>query len=282
MAARAPGRPGRPTASASSLSDSSRRRAGCCAPSATATPRARWSPGSCAFSFFFTATSTTEIYTLSLHDALPILDRIISYAQEHHLENLIAIDNTASVDFVKNYIKLAENGFDLVSSNKIGNTIGLDFYDKLRKVLAENQKNYLYETNVGAGLPLIDTIKLLHLSGENITRIRGVFSGSLSYLFNHFSVEDRPFSIILKEAIDRGYTEPDAREDLCGNDVARKLLILARELDLRNELTDVQIQNLIPENLREVSSEEFLNRIEELDELYNEVKQDQNPNHVLR
>lgn len=210
------------------------------------------------------------------------VDRIISYAQEHHLENLIAIDNTASVDFVKNYIKLAENGFDLVSSNKIGNTIGLDFYDKLRKVLAENQKNYLYETNVGAGLPLIDTIKLLHLSGENITRIRGVFSGSLSYLFNHFSVEDRPFSIILKEAIDRGYTEPDAREDLCGNDVARKLLILARELDLRNELTDVQIQNLIPENLREVSSEEFLNRIEELDELYNEVKQDQNPNHVLR
>src|SRR5690554_1438274 len=73
MAARAPGRPGRPTASASSLSDSSRRRAGCCAPSATATPRARWSPGSCTFTFFFTATATTEIYTLSLHDALPIL-----------------------------------------------------------------------------------------------------------------------------------------------------------------------------------------------------------------
>ncbi|HLV41882.1 MAG TPA: bifunctional aspartate kinase/homoserine dehydrogenase I [Brumimicrobium sp.] len=210
------------------------------------------------------------------------VDSIISYAQEHHLENLIAIDNTASVDFVKNYIKLAENGFDLVSSNKIGNTIGLDFYEKLREVLAENQKNYLYETNVGAGLPLIDTIKLLHLSGENITRIRGVFSGSLSYLFNHFSVEDRPFSTILKEAIDRGYTEPDAREDLCGNDVARKLLILARELDLRNELTDVQIQNLIPENLREVSSEEFLSRIEELDELYNKVKQNQSPNHVLR
>jgi aspartokinase/homoserine dehydrogenase 1 len=100
----------------------------------------------------------------------------------------------------------------------------------LRKVLAENQK-YLYETNVGAGLPLIDTIKLLHLSGENITKIKGVFSGTLSYLFNNFSAKDAPFSEILK-AIDNGYTEPDPREDLCGNDVGRKLLILARELRL--------------------------------------------------
>ncbi|MBJ2174791.1 bifunctional aspartate kinase/homoserine dehydrogenase I [Aureibaculum sp. A20] len=210
------------------------------------------------------------------------VDDIITFSNQNHLENLIAVDNTASKDFVANYIKLAENGFDLVSSNKIGNTIGLDFYEELREVLSKNQKNYLYETNVGAGLPLIDTIQLLHLSGENITRIRGVFSGSLSYLFNHFSVEDRPFSVILKEAIDNGFTEPDAREDLCGNDVARKLLILARELDLKNELEDVQIQNLIPENLRAVSSDEFLTRIAELDNVYTTVKQDQKPNHVLR
>jgi len=207
---------------------------------------------------------------------------VIAFAKQHHLENLIAIDNTASRDFVTNYIKLVENGFDLVSSNKIGNTIGLDFYEELREVLAKNQKNYLYETNVGAGLPLIDTIQLLHLSGENITRIRGVFSGSLSYLFNHFSVENRPFSVILKEAIESGFTEPDAREDLFGNDVARKLLILARELDLKNEFDDVQIQNLIPENLRSVSSNEFIERISELDEVYAKVKQDQKPNHVLR
>lgn len=211
-----------------------------------------------------------------------LVDDVIAYAKQYHLENLIAVDNTASRDFVANYIKLAKNGFDLVSSNKIGNTIGLDFYEKLRRVLAKNQKQYLYETNVGAGLPLIDTIKLLHLSGENITRIRGVFSGSLSYLFNHFSVENRPFSVILKEAIDNGFTEPDAREDLCGNDVARKLLILSRELDLKNELEDVQIQNLIPKNLRTVSANEFLNRIAELDEVYTNVKQNQEPNHVLR
>jgi aspartokinase/homoserine dehydrogenase 1 len=89
----------------------------------------------------------------------------------------------------------------------------------LRKVLAENQRRIFIETNVGAGLPLIDTIKLLHLSGENITKIKGVFSGTLSYLFNNF--RKTPFSEILKEAIDNGYTEPDPREDLCGNDVGR-------------------------------------------------------------
>lgn len=118
----------------------------------------------------------------------------------------------------------------------------------------------MYETNVGAGLPLIDTIKLLHLSGENITRIKGVFSGSLSYLFNTFSIEDRPFSQVLQEAIDKGFTEPDPREDLCGNDVGRKLLILARELDLSNEFEDVVIHNLIPEQLRAGEAKEFLEK----------------------
>jgi len=207
---------------------------------------------------------------------------VIDFAKQHHLENLITIDNTASQSFVSNYIELIEHGFDLVSSNKVANTLEFDFYKDLRAKLKENQKQYLYETNVGAGLPLIDTIKLLHLSGENITRIKGVFSGSLSYLFNTFSVEDRPFSEVLQEAIDNGYTEPDPREDLCGNDVGRKLLILARELDLSNEFDDVQIHNLIPENLREGEASDFLNRIAELDEVYQKVKDAQKPGCVLR
>ncbi len=207
---------------------------------------------------------------------------VIAFAKQHHLENLIAIDNTASQSFVSNYIELIDHGFDLVSSNKVANTLEFDFYKDLRAKLKENQKQYLYETNVGAGLPLIDTIKLLHLSGENITRIKGVFSGSLSYLFNTFSVEDRPFSEVLQEAIDSGYTEPDPREDLCGNDVGRKLLILARELDLSNEFDDVQIHNLIPENLREGEASDFLNRIAELDEEYQKVKEAQKPGCVLR
>ena len=207
---------------------------------------------------------------------------MVNFAKENHLENLIAIDNTASKEFAQNYFELIENSFDLVSSNKVANTLSYDFYKKLRNTLDKNQKTYLYETNVGAGLPLIDTIKLLHLSGENITKIKGVFSGSLSFLFNHFSNEDKKFSEVLKEAISNGFTEPDPREDLCGNDVARKLLILARELDLQNEFDEISIENLIPESLRSLSTSEFLINLHELDDHYNKIKLSQREGNVLR
>lgn len=207
---------------------------------------------------------------------------VINFAKENHLENLIAVDNTASSSFVGNYLELIENGFDVVSSNKIANTLSYGFYKEIRQVLHENQKNYLYETNVGAGLPLIDTIQLLHLSGENITKIKGVFSGTLSYIFNHFSVEDKSFSEVLKEAIDLGFTEPDPREDLCGNDVARKLLILARELDLQNEFSEIDIQNLIPAELRTLTTSSFLENLELLDSHYKQIKQNQKEGNVLR
>tara|TARA_B110000967_G_scaffold150994_1_gene154965 strand:- start:5544 stop:8942 length:3399 start_codon:yes stop_codon:yes gene_type:complete len=207
---------------------------------------------------------------------------IIAFAERHHFENLIAVDNTASVNFVGNYIPFIEAGFDLVSCNKIANTLSFDFYKEVRAKLKEHKKQYLYETNVGAGLPLIDTIRLLHESGENITKIRGVFSGSLSYLFNTFSSEDVPFSKTLQEAINKGFTEPDPREDLGGNDVARKLLILARELELENEFDEVVIKNLIPENLRGGSVDDFLGNLELLNEEYQSLKEDQKSNHVLR
>ncbi len=210
------------------------------------------------------------------------IQQVIAFAKANHFENLIAIDNTASTDFVKDYTTLVENGFDLISSNKIANTQSYASYQDLRTTLKQYRKQYLYETNVGAGLPLIDTIKLLHDSGENITRIRGVFSGSLSYIFNHFSVLNQPFSEILNEAIEQGFTEPDPREDLCGNDVARKLLILARELDLENEFSEIKIKNLIPEGLRGGATADFLTRLEELNPYYDAIKADQEENHVLR
>ena len=152
----------------------------------------------------------------------------------------------------------------------------------MRKTLSEKKKEYLYETNVGAGLPLIDTIKLLHLSGENITRIKGVFSGSLSYIFNAFSEGDKTFSDVLNQAIENGFTEPDPREDLCGNDVGRKLLILARELDLHNELEDISIQNLIPKHLRSVSKSAFFNQLQELDVPFHIKRKNLAKDHVLR
>ncbi len=219
---------------------------------------------------------------LNSQDNSYTLEDVIDFAKTYHLENLIAVDNTASTTFYKNYPTLIEAGFDLVSSNKIANTISHDFYVELREKLKKNNKTYLYETTVGAGLPLIDTINLLHESGENITRIRGVFSGTLSYVFNTFSLEDKPFSEVLKEAIYKGYTEPDPRDDFSGADVARKLLILARELDLKNEYEDVSVQNLIPEEYRDISTNEFLQNLDKLDDKYQTIKSNQDNGFVLR
>ncbi len=207
---------------------------------------------------------------------------LFEYAQSQHLENLIVVDNTANSDFVAHYSSFAAQGFDLVSSNKIANTLSYSSYEALRTQLSKFQKQYLYETNVGAGLPLIDTIKLLHLSGENITQIRGVFSGSLSYIFNSFSVSEQPFSTIVKEALDKGYTEPDPREDLSGNDVGRKLLILARELDLKNEFSDIEIDNLIPGTLSSLDATTFVEQMSKLDLIFAEKKAALAPGEVLR
>ena len=209
-------------------------------------------------------------------------EEVIDFAKQHNLENLVLIDNTANSTFVKHYTSFVENGFSLVSSNKIGNTLGLKFYNELRQILKTNNKEYLYETNVGAGLPLVDTIKLLHRSGENITRIKGVFSGSLSYIFNAYSENNEQFSTVLREAICKGFTEPDAREDLCGNDVGRKLLILARELDLYVEFEDIAIENLIPKSLRKVSKDRFLESLADFDVPFHIKRINQKPDHVLR
>jgi len=211
-----------------------------------------------------------------------IIKDVVDFTRKNNLENLIAIDNTSSSDLVAQYPLLVANGFHLISSNKIGNTLSLESYQDLRQTLAFYKKEYLYETNVGAGLPLIDTIKLLHLSGENITRIKGVFSGSLSYIFNEFSEGNKEFSEVLREAINRGYTEPDPRIDLSGNDVAKKLLILARELDLNNEIEDVSVQNLIPKQLRNISGKDFLSQLEELNVSYHIRRKNLLENQVLR
>lgn len=211
------------------------------------------------------------------------IDDIISYVHEKKFNNLIAVDATASAEFVQNYVPLIQNGFHIVSANKVANTLHTDFYQNLRRELKKHDKQFLYETNVGAGLPVIDTIKSLHNSGEKIKKIRGVFSGSLSYIFNNFSQEEQPFSKILQKATHLGLTEPDAREDLSGNDVARKLLILARELDLVKEFEDVSVQSLVPKNLNgKTTVSQFNTRVKELDIPFQNVKKQLNGNNVLR
>lgn len=211
------------------------------------------------------------------------VEAIVDAIKISGLEHVIVIDNTADAKFTDYYEYFIKSGCHLISSNKIANTNSLEAYKSLRNVLAIHNKEYLYETNVGAGLPLIDTIKLLHLSGENITRIRGVFSGSLSYIFNEFSAsQTSAFSEVVLQAKQKGFTEPDPREDLSGNDVARKLLILARELELTNELEDVAIENLIPKALRYVSKEIFFENIKDLDIPYFIKRKNVKEGEVLR
>jgi len=211
------------------------------------------------------------------------LEDILDFTKANDLEHLIAIDATASKEFVAIYIRLVQNGFNLVAANKIANTLSADFYNKLRKELDYHGKYFLYETNVGAGLPIVQTIQGLHQAGERITKIRGVFSGSLSFIFNTFSANKERFSEVLKKAGKLGYTEPDAQEDLSGNDVGRKLLILARELQLKKEFKEVEIQSLIPEHLNgEISAEEFQNHLGDLDEIFQARKKEQQQDHVLR
>jgi homoserine dehydrogenase/predicted amino acid-binding ACT domain protein len=196
-------------------------------------------------------------------------ESIIRALQESGLENLVVVDNTASTHIVQHYLDFVKKGFDLIASNKVANSLGFTFYRELRNELSRRGRSFLYETNVGAGLPLIDTLKLLHQSGDRIRKIRGVFSGSLSYIFNNFSQRKKPFSGILSEARQMGLTEPDPREDLSGNDVARKLLILAREIGMQKEIDEVVVENLIPESLIEIDElKAFDSKMDLLDEHY--------------
>ncbi len=199
-----------------------------------------------------------------------------------HDEVRIAVDATASKELSTFYPELVQHGFHIVTANKIANTLSQAFYDNLRQELRTHQLNFEYETNVGAGLPIVATVRDLVNSGEKITIINGVFSGSLGYIFNRFSQEDTPISAIIKDALRLGYTEPDPREDLSGNDVARKLLVLARETGLKLEFEDIQVQDLVTPRLQEGNRQFFLEHVEELDETFKKLKESLAPNQVLR
>ena len=192
------------------------------------------------------------------------LEKLCQHFHQSHLPHSVIIDATASGELPKLYPHWLKNGIHIITPNKKANSGSMEFYQELRTAAAESKKQFLYSTNICAGLPVLQTLKELIQTGDEVILIEGIVSGTLSYLFNTYD-GSKPFSEVVLEARKLGLTEPDPRDDLSGMDVARKLVILARESGMNIELSDVPIQNLVPEALRKLSTQEYLNRIAEGD-----------------
>lgn len=176
----------------------------------------------------------------------------------------VVIDATASEALARRHPEWLAHGCHVVTANKALVGGGLDGWRALRTVCVQGVR-YGDSATVGAGLPALATLRRLHACGDRLTRIEGVFSGSLSYLFNHYDGR-QPFSTLLREACALGYTEPDPRADLSGEDVARKLLILARAAGFPLERADIEVENLVPEALRAVPRDTFMQRLDGIDD----------------
>ncbi|CAL1409790.1 unnamed protein product [Linum trigynum] len=195
------------------------------------------------------------------------LDKFANHVQGNHfIPNTVLVDCTADSGIASHYYDWLRRGIHVVTPNKKANSGPLDEYLKLRALQRQSYTHYFYEATVGAGLPIISTLRGLLETGDKILQIEGIFSGTLSYIFNNF-VGTRVFSDVVAEAKEKGYTEPDPRDDLSGTDVARKVIILARESGLKLELSDIPVQSLVPEPLRSsASAEEFMNQLPQFDQ----------------
>lgn len=174
----------------------------------------------------------------------------------------VIIDATASDELAARHPEWLARGCHVVTANKALAGGALGGWRALATASVRGAR-YGDSATVGAGLPALATLRRLRVCGDRVTRIEGVFSGSLSYLFNHYDGR-QPFSILLGEACELGYTEPDPRADLAGEDVARKLLILARTAGYPLERAQIDVENLVPEALRSISREAFLDRLDKL------------------
>ena len=181
-----------------------------------------------------------------------------------NLFNSVFVDCTASTEVASLYQTLLEHNISVVAANKIAASSDYLHYQRLKETALARGVKYLFETNVGAGLPIIGTINDLRNSGDKILKIEAVLSGTLNYIFNQMS-DGTPFSLAVRRAKEQGYSEPDPRIDLSGHDVVRKLVILAREAGYKVEQADVEKQPIIPDSLLQGTAEEFWQKLPTLD-----------------
>jgi aspartokinase/homoserine dehydrogenase 1 len=190
------------------------------------------------------------------------LSEFISDVKALNLANTVFVDSTANKDIIQYYAGILESNISVITPNKVANSGSQKQYDELQEIAKRRNVRFLYETNVGAGLPIINTLQGLINSGDEIHQIEAVLSGTLAYIFNTFDA-GKSFLDVVKEAKEKGYTEPDPREDLSGMDVARKILILSRECGLKMEPDEVKINPLLNNACMEAATvEDFYKELE--------------------
>ena len=216
-------------------------------------------------------------------NGVPIdLNKMMDHLQPSHIPHAVIIEATASRALAPKYVEWLKRGLHLITPNKQANTGTMQDYRALRAAAAESRRHFLYATNVGAGLPIVHTLRDLYSTGDQILMIQGILSGTLSYIFNSYD-GTQPFSEVVKKARELGFTEPDPREDLSGQDVMRKVVILAREAGIEIEVDDVKVESLVPKDLQTIPVDEFMRRLPELDEpMQKWLNAAQSKNEILR
>ncbi len=203
---------------------------------------------------------------LEAHGSAWNIDDVIGIRQQLGLLNPTIIDCTSDEGLAAEYAKFLANGFNVVAANKKANTTSMAYYREMRTVAARHFRKFMYETNVGAGLPVIDTLQSLMRSGDELKSFGGILSGSLSMIFGMLE-DGEAFSVAVEKAMQLGFTEPDPRDDLSGMDVARKLLIVAREVGLELELEDIEVEPVIADGFAaDAGNDELIARLAELDD----------------
>jgi aspartokinase/homoserine dehydrogenase 2 len=212
----------------------------------------------------------TKAMSLYERDAITYDNALLmSWLTNHPYDELIVVDITPSEHFSDLYIEFFKQGIHVIGANKWAASSSTSQYNELIETAAENKSLWLGNATVGAGLPINFAINDFLNSGDKINEISGIFSGTLSWLFETYD-GSVPFSTLLLDALSQGITEPDPREDLSGRDVQRKLLILARMAGFEMSLDDIDCQNLVPESLQSLSVSDFLAKSEQLDDYFSE------------